>query len=226
MRTLRYVPLALPRAVCYDWRMTHISSLFVTRLYRAALSETGKAPDLGELEGACRSIAEDDEAGQKWCVKHGYPGYTSYASLSDLPWRFPIFKDLVKCLDKHVAGFAKDLEFDLGDKKIKLDSIWLNILPYGGVHTSHIHPHSVISGTTYVTMPKGASAIKFEDPRLPMMMAAPGRKGKAREELRSFVYVEPEAGEVLLWESWLRHEVPLHMAEEDRISVSFNYGWG
>ena len=175
--------------------MTQIDSLFVTRLYRAALSETGKAPDLGELEGACLSIAEDDEAGQKWCVKHGYPGYTSYASLSDLPWRFPIFKDLVKCLDKHVAGFAKDLEFDLGDKKIKLDSIWLNILPYGGVHTSHIHPHSVISGTTYVTMPKGASAIKFEDPRLPMMMAAPGRKGKAREELRSFVYVEPEAGE-------------------------------
>ena len=45
--------------------MTNIHSLFVTRLYRAALSETGKAPDLGELEGACLSIAEDDEAGQK-----------------------------------------------------------------------------------------------------------------------------------------------------------------
>ena len=219
-------PLALPRAVCYDGAMSNINSLFVTRLYRAALSETGKAPDLGELKAACLSIAEDDEAGQKWCVKHGYPGYTSYASLSDLPWRFPIFKDLVKCLDKHVAAFVKDLEFDLGDKKIKLDSLWLNILPYGGVHTSHLHPHSVISGTTYVTMPKGASAIKFEDPRLAMMMAAPGRKGKARPELRSFVYVEPVAGEVLLWESWLRHEVPLHLAEEDRISVSFNYGWG
>ena len=219
-------PLALPAALCYNAGMTHISSLFVTRLYRAALSELGRAPDLAELEAACLSIAEDDAAGQKWCVKHGYPGYTSYASLSDLPWRFPIFKDLVKFLDKHVAAFAKDLDFDLGDKKIKLDSLWLNILPYGGVHTSHIHPHSVISGTTYVTMPKGASAIKFEDPRLPMMMAAPPRRGKARAELRSFVYVEPAPGEVLLWESWLRHEVPLHMAEEDRISVSFNYGWG
>ena len=206
--------------------MSNINSLFVTRLYRAALSETGKAPDLGELEAACLSIAEDDEAGQRWCEKHGYPGYTSYASLSDLPWRFPVFKSLVKCLDKHVAAFVQDLEFDLGGKAVKLDSLWLNILPYGGVHTSHLHPHSVISGTTYVTMPKGASAIKFEDPRLAMMMAAPARKGKARPELRSFVYVAPAAGEVLLWESWLRHEVPLHMAEEDRISVSFNYGWG
>ena len=111
--------------------MSQIETLFVTRLYRAALSELGHAPDLAELESACLSIAEDDAAGQKWCVKHGYPGYTSYASLSDLPWRFPVFKALVKCLDKHVAGFVKDLDFDLGDKKIKLDSLWLNILPYG-----------------------------------------------------------------------------------------------
>ena len=53
-----------------------------------------------------------------------------------------------------------------------------------------------------------------------------GETAQAGEELRSVGYVEPAAGEVLLWESWLRHEVPLHMAEEDRISVSFNYGWG
>ncbi len=205
--------------------MSNIQSLFVTRLYRAHLAEQGKSVDLAELEATCLSTAEDDEAGQEWCEKNGYPGYTSYASLADLGWRFSIFKDLVKVLDKHVAEFAKELHFDLGDKKIKLDSLWMNILPYGGVHTSHIHPHSVISGTVYVTMPKGTSAIKFEDPRLPMMMAAPTRKKKAPEELRAFMYFTPEAGELLLWESWLRHEVPVNMADEDRISISFNYGW-
>ena len=206
--------------------MTQIDSLFVTRLYRAALSELGKAPKPDDLEDACLGIAEDDEAGQDWCEKHQFAGYTSYASLNDLPWRSPIFKDLVKVLDAHVAAFSKELQFDLGAKKLKLDSIWINILPQGGVHTSHIHPHSVISGTTYVTMPKGASAIKFEDPRLPMMMAAPPRRAKAREENRTFIYVSPNAGDVLLWESWLRHEVPVNMADDDRISVSFNYGWG
>ncbi|MGH1329753.1 MAG: 2OG-Fe(II) oxygenase family protein [Paracoccaceae bacterium] len=205
--------------------MTHIRSLFVTRLYQAALAELGKPVDTGELETSCYVIAEDDEAGQQWCAENGYPGYTSYASLTDLGWRFPIFKSLVKVLNKHVAAFAKEIEFDLGDKKLKLDSLWINILPEGGTHSSHIHPHSVISGTTYVTMPKGTSAIKFEDPRLAMMMAAPGRKKDAREELRSFIYVEPEVGDVLLWESWLRHEVPMNMAEEERISVSFNYSW-
>ena len=58
------------------------------------------------------------------------------------------------------------------------------------------------------------------------MMAAPPRLKGAREELRGFVYVTPQVGEVLMWESWLRHEVPMTMAEADRISVSFNYAWG
>ncbi len=205
--------------------MPEISSLFVTRLYRAALNEHG-AIDQTELEASCYSIAEDDEAGQDWCEANGYPGYTSYASLTDLPWRFPIFGDVVAALDKHVAAFAEDLEFDLEGKDLQLEDIWINILPEGGMHASHIHPHSVISGTTYVAMPEGAAALKLEDPRSARMMAAPARKPNAREELRTFVYVAPKVGEVLLWESWLRHEVPMNMAEEERISVSFNYGWG
>jgi len=205
--------------------MSDIESLFVTRLYRANLNEFGKAPEPADLETACLSIAVDDEAGQEWCEENDYPGYTSYASLDDLPWRFPDFKDLVKALNKHVAAFVKDLQFDLGDKKIKLDSLWINILPNGGLHTSHLHPHSVISGTTYVSMPEGASALKFEDPRSAMMMAAPERKAKARTKMRKFIYVAPEVGEVLLWESWLRHEVQMNLADDDRISISFNYNW-
>ena len=205
--------------------MSDIRSLFVTRLYHAALSEFGPKVDFGELEASCYSIADDDEAGQDWCETEGYPGYTSYASLTDLPWRFPIFADLVKALDAHVAAFAKDLAFDLAGRKLVLEDLWINILPEGGTHGSHIHPHSVISGTTYVAMPDGASALKLEDPRLPMMMAAPTRVKECREELRSFIYVKPQVGDVLLWESWRRHEVPMNLSENDRISVSSNYKW-
>lgn len=205
--------------------MAQISSLFVTRLYHGQLNETRDAIDLAELEQSCLVIAEDDEAGQTWCAENGYPGYTSYASLTDLPWRFPIFADLVKILDHHVAEFVKDLEFDLDGRNLVLEDLWINILPEGGTHSSHIHPHSVISGTTYVAMPEGASALKLEDPRLSRMMAAPTRTKTARKEVQPFVYVKPNVGDVLLWESWLRHEVPMNMAEDERISVSFNYRW-
>ena len=219
------MPLAGRSRLGYHTDMADIRSLFVTRLYHARLSEYGAPVDAQELEASCYSIAEDDAAGQAWCEREGYPGYTSYASLGDLPWRFPIFQQVVDSLDRHVMAFAEDLEFDLDGRDLVLEDIWINILPEGGTHASHIHPHSVISGTTYVAMPDGASALKLEDPRSARLMAAPPRRKAAREKLRTFVYVAPQVGDVLMWESWLRHEVPMNMAEDERISVSFNYKW-
>jgi len=196
-------------------------TLFVTKLYRAELAGIDNA----SLLKSCRAIAEDDSAGRGWSREHGYKGYTSYASLDDLPKRDPEFSTLAKVLDKHAAAFARELHLDLGRRKLKLDSIWINVLEPNGVHTGHIHPHSVLSGTYYVDVPNNASALKLEDPRHPMMMAAPGRREDAPESERSFVYLTPQAGEVLMWESFVRHEVPMNQAKKSRVSVSFNYGW-
>ena len=198
--------------------------LFSTPLYQASLSESGPF-DLDQLEKSCWSIAQEDEAGQKWCDENNYPGYTSYASLSDLTWRSPFFEELKNLLDLHVKIFVQELDFDLEGRNLKLEDLWINILPEGGNHSAHIHPNSVISGTTYISMPSGSSAIKFEDPRHSMMMAAPSRIKDAKEYLKPFIYVNPSVGDVLLWESWLRHEVPANNSSEERISISFNYSW-
>ena len=196
--------------------------LFASLLYQASL---GDADLVAELEQSCLQLAEDDMAGKRWAKEHGYKGYTSYASLGDLPIRDPAFADLKRLLDKHVARFAKDAAFDLQGRKLKLDSLWVNVLNGGGGHSGHIHPHSVVSGTLYVALPAGSRGLRLEDPRLAMMMAAPTRTEDAPEMLRSFVEVTPEAGTVLLWESWLRHEVPAGTGSAKRISVSFNYRW-
>ena len=204
--------------------MAKTKLLFSTPLYHASLAESGNF-DMGELEKSCWSIAQDDEAGQKWCDENNYPGYTSYASLSDLTWRSPFFEELKNLLDLHVKIFVEELDFDLEGRNLKLEDLWINILPEGGNHSAHIHPNSVISGTTYISMPSGSSAIKFEDPRHSMMMAAPSRIKDAKEYLKPFIYVNPSVGDVLLWESWLRHEVPANNSSEERISISFNYSW-
>ena len=202
--------------------MAEIKTLFVTKLYRATLDDA-KALNADLLE-SCRVIAAEDGAGRRWSAEKGYKGYTSYASLNDLPRRDPAFAALKLALDKHAAAFAKALHLDLGNRKLKLDSIWINVLESGGVHTGHIHPNSVLSGTYYVDTPAGASVLKIEDPRHPLMMAAPPRAEDAPEEERTFVYIAPAAGDVLLWESFLRHEVTPHAGKKPRVSVSFNYG--
>lgn len=204
--------------------MAELHDLFVTRLYRADRIAPAKLNR--EVEAVSNMLAMDDTAGLKWCEKHGYPGYTSYASLNDLPWRFPEFAALVKHIDRHALAFAKSLHWDLRGTKPVCDSLWVNVMPEGGSHTSHIHPNAVISGTYYVAVPEGAGPIVYEDPRLAMLMAAPPRKANAPREFRNHVHFTPAEGTVMLWESWLRHEVPLNRAEGNRISVSFNYCLG
>jgi uncharacterized protein (TIGR02466 family) len=187
-------------------------SLFATHFYEGAL---GDGALLAELERSVQALAEEDRAGRAWSKAHGYRGYTSYASLDDLPQREPVIAELVKRLNRHVAAFARECAFELA-RPLRLDSLWVNLLKAGGTHSGHIHPHSVVSGTIYVAVPPGAGALKLEDPRLGLMMAAPSRPG-------TFVYAEPTPGAIFLWESWLRHEVMPNAGKAERISISFNY---
>jgi len=194
-------------------------TLFVTNIHEA---ELGDAAMLDELAHSIRTLAADDSAGRRWSRDKGYKGYTSYASLDDLPRRDPAFADLARILTKHAAAFATDLAFDL-PRKPRLDSLWVNLLKAGGHHTSHRHPHSILSGTLYVEVPAGSGNIRFEDPRSGLMMAAPTRRADARDELQPFATVTPRPGLLLLWESWLRHEVLPGTAKADRLSISFNF---
>lgn len=205
--------------------MSALRELFVTRLYQASLA----APDFpafhDELAGACSMLAAEDQAGRRWCKAHGFGGYTSYASLNDLPTRASAFGELKRRLDRHARAAARAFDLDLGGGRLTLDSLWVSVLRPGAGHSGHIHPHSVLSGTVYVSIPKGAGALRLEDPRLPLMMAAPPRRVDAPEASRTFVTLEPRVGDVFFWESWLRHEVLPGTAKGPRISISFNYAW-
>lgn len=197
-----------------------IRQLFTTPLYEGELGDSGL---LARLAVMARDLAREDGAGRAWSKAKGYRGYTSYASLNDLPSRDPDAGDLKRLLDRHVARFAQACAFDL-PKKLKMDSLWVNVLKPGGTHSGHIHPHSAVSGTLYLKVPEGSGGIRFEDPRLPLMMAAPVRREDAPEPLRPFITIAPRPGMILLWESWLRHEVGANGAKAERISISFNYG--
>lgn len=201
-----------------------MKSLFSTHLHETDISAHRDWTSLrDDLETAILSLAEDDEAGLNWSDTEGYPGYTSYASLDDLPRRIPAFAALQRHLDREAKAFASALQWNLTGRKLRLDSLWVNVLAPGGMHSGHIHPLAVISGTVYVRIPEGASAIRFEDPRLGFMMAAPPVQPDAPEEFQRFVRRAPRPGLLLMWESWLRHEVLLNTAQDDRLSVSFNY---
>lgn len=201
--------------------------LFPTLVYQSKLF-----PKRNEWEKVRKSLLleiEDisglDVAGRDWSKENYRGGFTSYASANQLHRYSPGFHSLERMLDKHVAKFSKELDWELGGSKLKMTNCWVNIMGEGTQHTMHIHPLSAVSGTVYINLPKNSPGLKFEDPRLVQFMNCPPRKERAKEENKNFFWAQPEEGDCILFESWTRHEVPQHSGKRPRISVSFNYAW-
>src|SRR3546814_15923731 len=95
-----YAVLSHPR--CHFPPHIPVRTLFATNFYEA---DIGSPELLEELEESSRLFAEEDGAGRAWSREHGYKGYTSYASLGDLPERDPAFHDLKRLPDKQVKTF-------------------------------------------------------------------------------------------------------------------------
>lgn len=196
---------------------------FPTLVYQSRLRPARWRTLNNQLLRECRQLRDDDAAGRRWSAKSYPGGYTSYNSVSRMHRVSPTFAALERQLARHVKAFARRLEFDLTGRALEMTDCWVNIMPRGVVHGLHLHPLSTISGTYYVLTPKGCPGIKFEDPRLDRFMAAPPRKADAAN--RPWVVLPAEAGSLVLFESWLRHEVTANSLAAERISISFNYGW-
>jgi uncharacterized protein (TIGR02466 family) len=202
-----------------------VYKLFPTRVYSARLAGAAPGRLNDRLLRECRQLRLDDVAGRRWSARNYPGGYTSYGSAHRMHQLSPTFAALERALDRHIARFAGSLDLDLTGRKLAMTDCWVNIMARGVAHGLHLHPLATISGTYYVRTPRGCPGLKLEDPRLERMMAAPPRRAKAARENRPWVVLPAAAGNVLLFESWLRHEVPANLTAGERMSISFNYGW-
>lgn len=202
--------------------MPRLRQWFPTLVYQAPLGR-GTAALNRELLDECRRVRDRDSAGRRWS-RSNYPGgYTSYGSLDQLHRMSSTFIRLRQAVDRHVRAYARAQEWELGGRQLQMTDCWANIMPRGVAHGLHLHPLAVVSGTYYVRVPAGSPGLKFEDPRLSKMMAAPPRRPHA--VARSHIAYPARAGQVILFESWLRHEVASNPVNAERVSISFNYHW-
>ena len=199
--------------------------LFPTLIHVAPLQRSDAVALNRRLLAEALQLRVDDAAGRRWSARNYSGGYTSYGSQCRLQRISPTFARLERLLQRHVRAFARALAFDLEGRTLAMTDCWVNIMPQGTAHSLHLHPLSTLSGTYYVRTPRGAPGLKFEDPRLDRFMAAPPRRQDAPPELQPWHTVPARAGQVVLFESWLRHEVVANPAAAERVSISFNYNW-
>eukprot|EP00048_Salpingoeca_helianthica_P004217 m.74782 g.74782 ORF g.74782 m.74782 type:complete len:165 (+) comp13107_c0_seq2:585-1079(+) len=77
-------------------------------------------------------------------------------------------------------------------------------------HLAHTHPTNVVSGVYYVATPPTSGPILFHDPRGPL------------PPFDNTITIEPQAGDVVLFPSWLLHQVAPTSGSDQRISIAFN----
>ena len=200
-----------------------VEMVFPSFIYRGRLSLSTSRSLNRDLKNEITALEELDTHGREWSEQFYEEGYSSYSSLAALHEASPNFAELELKLRPHLAKFVRALNWELGRQRPRMTTCWANSMGLGTHHTLHLHPQSVISGVYYVSTPRGSSPLKLEDPRMGHFMAAPARKSSAPANQQAYLRLAPRAGDFVLFESWMRHEVPPHRGRERRLSVSFNY---
>lgn len=97
---------------------------------------------------------------------------------------------------------------------------WVSVYKEGDYHDSHIHPHSLISGTYYPQTSEDSTAITFEAPYTNFLM-----HDTLSKQFVLFDY-RPQTGDCLLWPAWLSHRVQRQgKTGKPRIAISFNFDY-
>jgi len=106
---------------------------------------------------------------------------------------------------------------------------WANVNRLGDYHDPHNHPHSYLSGTYYVQVPRDRADLKTRSDVRPGAITFYDPRGQANmtairddPQIEAEHTLRPEPGDILLWPSFLMHFVHPNLSRQPRISISFN----
>jgi uncharacterized protein (TIGR02466 family) len=167
--------------------------------------------------------AEDD--GCKFRLHGGYRSKDGFFSRTE-----PSIKWLRKEVSLHVENMFDKM--NSSDVSFEWDG-WGAVLRGGDNQNLHVHPASIYAGVYYVAVPKeigshkDAGCLQFHDPRSGVFMTQDLRPKFVEHVYGLSTYTicpKPEGGLLLLFPSWLLHEVKpmLESFKGPRIGLSFN----
>ena len=136
----------------------------------------------------------------------------------------PLLGDLGNELLPHVKNYYWETQKNSMSNKIKLQSIWANVSNKHSYNNLHIHPGSQVSGVLYIKAPEDSGDIVFVNPlSLSSKMASlDGNKEEHTPYNTDRWYVSPTRGRLILFTSYIGHEVRVNETHYDRMSIAFN----
>lgn len=150
-------------------------------------------------------------------------GYTSFMTRDNLDNEIAGMTELKSAIFGISQSFAREMKWEVNAEKCSIQ-VWLNVMKKGGHHGHHNHPGSVFSGVFYVQGDEEASPLAFQSPIAFFRMHEP--RVQRAEDMNAFsaldLFIPVKVNSLLIWPSWLLHNVPLNKSSIPRISFSFN----
>jgi uncharacterized protein (TIGR02466 family) len=135
----------------------------------------------------------------------------------DLPNSEPLKNFIVDCAKEFFTGLGGDVD----DYDFQVAGLWLNEMASGTYHSLHSHWAHTFSGNFYVNMPTNTGGINFKTP----LILINKFKMKVKEYTvfnSETTTMNPLAGELLMWESHIAHEVPPSTYDGVRRGIGFD----
>lgn len=111
------------------------------------------------------------------------------------------------------------------DCSIRVSNLWVNVNKKYSYNSNHIHGNSFFSGVFYVKVPENSGRINFENPspiqELFIDKVKPFMNNYNHFTAHSWTY-DPRPNMVVMFPSWIEHNVDQNLSDEDRISIAFN----
>jgi uncharacterized protein (TIGR02466 family) len=125
----------------------------------------------------------------------------------------PVVQDFMKLIaTTYVRKLAESSNIIYSDIEFKPYGFFSSMNKYAYLR-KHLHKDCSFSGTFYLKVDEDVPPLVFYDPR-PIASVV----NKAPHTLS----ITPKTGMLLLWESWLEHEIPQKLNDNARKTFSFN----
>jgi len=169
--------------------------------------------DLKSIQKECILKLKKD----KGVIKSNVGGWQSNSLFNE---RNLIFSNLISNIEISALEFAKQLQIDTN---LKVQSFWININKFKDYNQYHTHPKSIFSGVYYIKVPKNSGCIEFKNPNCLSIENNWDNIAKEPNPVNSYSYkINPVENQLLLFPSWLEHQVLPNLNHKKRISLSFN----
>ncbi len=184
-----------------------VQELFPTPLWVVDLKAAEAAPFNARLKAEIEKIISP---------RPRIPVGSNWQTPQDLHTR-AAFADFVRLIEVASRGVARFLQVD--QYPMVITGCWANVNPPGAYHPTHNHPNNFLSGVYYVDVPSAGSCLALQDPRPTMIMPRPKEYSRLTANAAD---VASKSGRLVLFPSWLRHNVPANNGDTDRISIAVN----